>query len=98
MSDELIPKEYELFYKNKSRKEDVIVDTMGLPFQKVKQFGSTKTEWENKLILGDNLQVTKYLLKLKKEGKLRNKDGSDGFKLICIDPPFATKQEFRDRN
>ena len=96
MSDELIPKEYELFYKNKSRKEDVIVDTMGLPFQKVKQFGSTKTEWENKLILGDNLQVTKYLLKLKKEGKLRNKDGSDGFKLICIDPPFATKQEFRD--
>ena len=96
MSDELIPKEYELFYKDKSRKEDIIAYTMGLPFQKVKQFGSTKTEWENKLILGDNLQVTKYLLKLKKEGKLRNKDGSDGFKLICIDPPFATKQEFRD--
>ena len=96
MSDELIPKEYELSYKDKSRKEDIIAYTMGLPFQKVKQFGSTKTEWENKLIQGDNLQATKYLLKLKKEGKLRNKDGSDGFKLICIDPPFATKQEFRD--
>lgn len=93
---EPIPREYEIFYRDKERKEDILSDTMGLPFQKVKQFGTTKeNEWENKLILGDNLQVTKYLLKLKKEGKLRNKDGSDGFKLIYIDPPFATKQEFQ---
>ena len=95
---ELVPKEYELIYGAKERKEDILSNTMGLPFQKVKQFGTTKkNEWENKLILGDNLQVTKYLLKLKKEGKLQNPDGTDGFKLICIDPPFATKQEFRGR-
>ncbi len=95
MSTEPIPREYEIFYRDKERKEDVLSDTMSLPFQKVKQFGaSKKDEWENKLIIGDNLQVTKYLLKLKKEGKLQNPDGSDGFKLICIDPPFATKQDF----
>ena len=93
---EPIPREYEIFYRDKERKEDILSYTMGLPFQKAKQLGTTKkNEWENKLILGDNLQVTKHLLKLKKEGKLRNNDGSDGFKLICIDPPFATKQEFQ---
>ena len=47
------------------------------------------------MILGDNLQVTKHLLKLKRDGKLKNINGSDGFKLIYIDPPFATKQEFQ---
>ncbi len=98
MSEFPVPKEYELAYRNKERKEDILSDTMGVPFQKIKQFGTTeKGEMENKLILGDNLQVTKHLLKLKKEGKLKNNDGSDGFKLICIDPPFATKQEFMGR-
>ena len=92
-------KEYELTYSVKERREDILSDTMSLPFQKIKQFGSTKkNEWENKLILGDNLQVTKYLLKLKKEGKLQNPDGTDGFKLIYIDPPFATKQDFRSNS
>ena len=32
---------------------------------------------------------------MKKEGKLKNSDGSDGIKLVYIDPPFATKQDFR---
>ncbi len=96
---EPIPREYEIFYRDKERKEDVISDIMGLPFQKAKQFGKINNdEWENKLILGDNLQVTKYLLKLKKEGKLQNSDGTDGFRLIYIDPPFATKQEFRSKD
>lgn len=98
MSEFSIPKEYEIVYKNKERKEDVLSDTMGVPFQKIKQFGTAERDvWENKLILGDNLQVTKHLLKMKRDGKLKNADGSDGFKLICIDPPFATKQEFRGR-
>jgi len=95
---EPIPREYEITYSAKERKEDILSDTIGLPFQKAKQFGTTKkNEWVNKLILGDNLQVTKHLLKLKKEGKLQNKDGTDGFKLIFIDPPFASKQEFRGK-
>jgi len=42
------------------------------------------------LIFGDNLQILKTLLKWKKEGKLKNPDGSRGVKLIYIDPPFGT--------
>src|SRR5438094_9008841 len=47
------------------------------------------------LIFGDNLQVMKSLLELKKAGKLCNADGTPGVRLVYIDPPFATKQEFR---
>lgn len=32
---------------------------------------------------------------MKKDGKLKNADGSDGVRLIYIDPPFATRQEFK---
>jgi len=46
------------------------------------------------LIFGDNLQTMKTLLQMKKEGRLVNSDGSEGIRLIYIDPPFATKQEF----
>jgi DNA modification methylase len=96
LSEDLYPKECELVYRIKERKEDILSDTMGIPFQKVKQFGTKgQDEWENKLILGDNLQITKHLLRLKREGKLKNNDGSNGFKLIYIDPPFSTKQDFR---
>ena len=35
------------------------------------------------------------LLEWKREGRLVNADGSRGVRLIYIDPPFATKQEFR---
>ena len=31
---------------------------------------------------------------MKEEGKLKNADGTKGVRLIYIDPPFATKQEF----
>jgi len=32
---------------------------------------------------------------MKQEGKLKNADGTPGVRLVYIDPPFATKQEFR---
>ena len=32
---------------------------------------------------------------MKEKGKLKNADGTPGVRLIYIDPPFATKQEFR---
>ena len=90
------PKEYELVYGIKEREEDILADTMAVPFQPVKQFGKVKEgEWHNKLIFGDNLQALKYLIRLKEKGKLKNMDGSDGAKLIYIDPPFATKQDFK---
>ena len=103
ISDEyrfLIPfeteREYELTYVSKERKEDVLADTLSVPFQPIKKFGETKEdEWHNMLIFGDNLQALKHLLKLKEQGKLRNLDGRNGVKLVYIDPPFATKHEFR---
>lgn len=89
-------KEYELKYAGKERKEKILSDTMSVPFQAIKHFGTAKEgEWVNKLIFGDNLQALKHLVKLKKEGKLKNADGTDGVRLVYIDPPFATKQDFK---
>lgn len=91
--------ETELIYVGKTRDVDVLTETMAVPLQKVKVFGDIKdSEWHNMLIFGDNLQVLKTLLKMKEEGKLRNADGTKGVRLIYIDPPFATKQEFRAKN
>jgi DNA modification methylase len=88
-------KEYELKYAGKERKEKILSDTMSVPFQAIKHFGTAKEgDWVNKLIFGDNLQALKHLLKLKKEGKLKNADGTDGVRLVYIDPPFATKRDF----
>lgn len=88
-------KEYEIKYANKEREETILNDTLSVPFQAVREFGKTTNEWGNMLIFGDNLPALKHLLKMKKEGKLKNSDGSDGIKLVYIDPPFATKQDFR---
>jgi hypothetical protein len=79
----------------KERDEDIIANTMAVPLQKVRTFGKNGDGWHNMLIFGDNLQVMKHLLDLKRAGKLRNADGTDGVRLVYIDPPFSTKQEFR---
>ena len=82
-------KEYELVYAGKEREEDVLAETMRVPLQPVKTFcngAKVKDGWTNKLIFGDNLQVLKELMyDPEVKGKVR---------LIYIDPPFATKQEF----
>jgi site-specific DNA-methyltransferase (adenine-specific)/adenine-specific DNA-methyltransferase len=68
---------------------------MAVPLQKVRSFGKNgQNSWHNMLILGDNLQVLRRLLELKKNGQLCNADGTPGVRLVYIDPPFATKQEF----
>ncbi|RLG12927.1 site-specific DNA-methyltransferase, partial [Candidatus Pacearchaeota archaeon] len=83
-------KEYELVYAGKEREEDILAETMRVPLQPVKTFCNgqrTENGWTNKLIFGDNLQVLKELMyDPEVKGKVR---------LIYIDPPFATKQEFR---
>ena len=80
-------KEYELTYADKEREEDILADTCAVPLQPIKTFGSNGDGWTNKLIFGDNLQVLKTLTNDPEvKGKVR---------LIYIDPPFATKQEFR---
>lgn len=90
-------KEYELLYADKEREVDILADTMAVPLQKVKTFrnGADGNDWTNMLIFGDNLQVLKTLLQMKEEGKLTNADGTPGVRLVYIDPPFATRQEFR---
>jgi len=63
------------------------------PLQTVRCFGEAKNgEWKNLIVQGDNLQFLKTcyrnvdpLIKDKVKGKV---------KLICIDPPFATKSDF----
>jgi site-specific DNA-methyltransferase (adenine-specific)/adenine-specific DNA-methyltransferase len=88
-------REYELVYYGKEREEDILANTLAVPLQKVRTFGKNGDDWHNMLIFGDNLQVMKNLLDRKKSGKLRNADGTDGVRLVYIDPPFATKQDFR---
>ncbi|PIQ76121.1 site-specific DNA-methyltransferase [Candidatus Peregrinibacteria bacterium CG10_big_fil_rev_8_21_14_0_10_49_24] len=95
---ELFPperREYELVYNGKETEEQILADTMAVPFQEVSTFGKNGVDWHNKLIFGDNLQAMKTLLQMKTDGKLVNADGIPGVRLIYIDPPFATKKEFR---
>ncbi len=89
-------REHELVYHGKERREDVIANTLSVPLQPMRSFanGQPNGAWHNMLIFGDNLQVMKTLLKMKESGKLRNEDGSDGIRMIYIDPPFATKRDF----
>ena len=75
--------------------EDILANTMGLPLQPVRTFGKNGVTHQNMLIFGDNLQAMKTLVRMKEEGQLVNADGTPGARLIYIDPPFATKQEFR---
>lgn len=86
--------EYELTYWCKERENDIIANTWAVPLQKTKTYWKVK-EWEreNKLIFWDNLQVLKTLLVDKDLSKEIAENG--GIKLIYIDPPFATKSDFK---
>ncbi len=85
-------KDYELVYAGKDRKEDIISETMRVPFQKIKTFGKDDSDWTNKLVFGDNLQILKEIYSDQRDKNLLGT--KDKIKLIYIDPPFATKQDF----
>lgn len=86
-------KEYELTYDGKEREEDILADTMAVPLQPAKTFGNGNGGWTNKVIFGDNLQVLKALMD---DPEVYDKNTGRGkVRLIYIDPPFATRQEFR---
>lgn len=97
-------KEYELNYAGKIRKEDLLADEDGVfpvPLQIEKVFNGGEYEehadgWRNMIVFGDNLQFLKTiyenkdpLIKDKVKGKV---------KLIYIDPPFATAEEFKNKD
>ncbi len=92
-------KDYRLVYKGKARKEDIIAQTPTAPFQKIRSFNSNNPfddDWRNMLIFGDNLLALKTLYE-DQRGENRYKT-KNKIKLIYIDPPFATKQDFmKDR-
>lgn len=91
-------KECELVYEGKQREQDVLAETMALPLQPIRSFGANGSAGSrrsnNMLIFGDNLQALKTLLRMKDAGGLRNSDGSPGVRLIYIDPPFGTGDEY----
>lgn len=89
--------EYELVYADKESKASILTNTLEAPLQEVRIFNEDnewEDGWRNMLIFGDNLLALKALYEDLKDGGpnkygLRNK-----IKLIYIDPPFATKQDF----
>jgi len=92
-------KEYRLVYEGKKRREEVIADTPEAPFQIVRRFNEDNRfpdGWRNLLIFGDNLLALKETYA---DQQGANRYGTkDKIKLIYIDPPFATRQDFmKDR-
>jgi site-specific DNA-methyltransferase (adenine-specific)/adenine-specific DNA-methyltransferase len=90
---------YQLVYKGKKRKEDVIADTPSAPLQETRVFNEDNSwpdGWRNQLIFGDNLMALKAIYD---DQRGPNHYGTrNRIKLVYIDPPFATKQDFmKDR-
>lgn len=90
-------REYELSYYGKQTAEAILADVDPVPLQEVSNFNTPADYegWQNKLIFGDNLQVLKRLIEDKKNDKLKNADGTDGVRLVYIDPPFSTRKDFK---
>lgn len=96
-------KEYELAYAGKMRKEDILANDDGsfpVPLQVEKVFNGSEHPayvdgWRNMIVFGDNLQFLKTIYRNEDpviRDKLKNK-----VKLIYIDPPFATSDEFQSK-
>ena len=93
---------YSLEYKGKAREQDILADTPAAPLQEIRSFNADNphpaphADWRNLLIYGDNLLSLKALYE---DQRGPNRFGTrDKIKLIYIDPPFATKQDFmKDR-
>ena len=96
-------KEYELAYAGKMRKEDILagedgVDAVPLQVEKVfncDEYESFDDAWKNMIVFGDNLQFLKTIYK--NEDPLIKDKIKGKVKLIYIDPPFATTDEFRNK-
>ncbi|MDD3027645.1 MAG: site-specific DNA-methyltransferase [Erysipelotrichaceae bacterium] len=98
-----LQEEYELTYAGKMRKEDLLAGedgTIPAPLQIERMFNGMdhpayENGWKNMIVFGDNLQLLKTinenkdpLIKDRVKGKV---------KLIYIDPPFATQDEFQNK-
>ena len=89
-------RECHITYDGKLRQEDILADAMAVPLQAARLFGGNGEDgWRNQLIFGDNLQAMKSLLGMKERGQLCNTDGTPGARLVYIDPPFGTGDEYK---
>lgn len=97
-------KEYELAYAGKMSREDILANEDGsvpVPLQIEKVFNGVEHPlfddgWKNMIVFGDNLQLLKTIYEDKDPlitGRVKGK-----VKLIYIDPPFATAEEFQGRD
>lgn len=92
-----LTKEYKLQYYGKESKASIISNTIAAPLQKVRVFNEDNKYddgWVNKLIFGDNLNALKTIYDDLKPGGPNKMGLRNRIKLIYIDPPFATKQDF----
>lgn len=94
-------KVYELAYAGKMRKEDLLANDDGsfpVPLQIDKVFIADEKEddddWKNMIVFGDNLQFLKTIYK--NEDPVIKDRVKGKIKLIYIDPPFATADEFQN--
>lgn len=95
--------EYELAYAGKMRKEDLLANedgTFPIPLQIEKEFnGETyeqfKDDWKNLIVYGDNLQFLKTIYE--NEDPVIKNQIKGKVKLIYIDPPFATEEDFQNK-
>ena len=92
---EQVGKEYRLVYDGKLTREEVLAQTPAAPWQLEREFCTERPHgdgWRNLLVWGDNLLALRELL-ADQQGP--NRFGTRGkIKLIYIDPPFATRQDF----
>lgn len=90
-----VGKEYRLVYDGKLTREEVLAQTPAAPWQLEREFCTERPQddgWRNLLVWGDNLLALRELLA---DQKGANRLGTRGrIKLIYIDPPFATRQDF----
>lgn len=96
-------KEYELVYGGKMRKEDILANEDGVfpvPLQIEKVFNGERESWDdgwkNIIAFGDNLQFLKTIYE-NKDPLIKNKVKGK-VKLIYIDPPFGTGDEYDGNN
>lgn len=94
-----IQKEYELTYAGKMRKEDILANEDGVfavPLQVEKVYNGERETfadgWRNMVVFGDNLQFLKTCYK--NEDELIKDKVKGKVKLIYIDPPFGTGDEY----
>lgn len=83
--------DYKLVYSKKKSEQDILTGGALAKLETVFSYGHpdllASSGWTNMLIYGDNMPVLKSLL--------NNQNVKGNVRLVYIDPPFATQQEFR---